>query len=63
MYFICHQIAFRQYNSDKPAKYGLLSRSLNSTGLPSQVGFNEFYNFNEFYKRNPSHAKALVKGT
>jgi len=34
LYPMRHQIAFRQYNPDKPAKYGLLFKSLNSAGLP-----------------------------
>lgn len=29
-----HQIAFRQYNPNEPAKYGLLFKSLNAAGYP-----------------------------
>ena len=33
LYPMRHQIAFRQYNLDKPAKYSVIFKSLNSTGL------------------------------
>ena len=34
LYPMRHQIAFRQYNPNKPAKYGLLFKSLNAAGYP-----------------------------
>lgn len=61
-----HQIAFHQDNPDKPAKYGLLFKSLQvrhfftaavSAGKP-QGDPNEFYN-----KGTSSYGKALVYGT
>ena len=64
-----HQIAFHQYNPDKPAKYGLLFKSLNPAGLPflhrtvvyagkPQGDPNEFYN-----EGTSSYVKALVNDT
>ena len=34
LYPMRHQIAFRQYNPNKPAKYGLLHKSLNGARFP-----------------------------
>jgi len=34
LYAMRNQIAFRQYNPNKPAKYGLLYKSLNDARFP-----------------------------
>ena len=34
LYPMKNQIGFKQYNPDKPAKYGMLFKSLNSAGIP-----------------------------
>ena len=34
LYPMRHQIAFRQYNSNKPHRYGLLLKSLNDARFP-----------------------------
>ena len=34
LYPMRSQIGFKQYNPDKPTKYGMLFKSLNSAGLP-----------------------------
>ena len=34
LYLMCYQIAFRQYNPNKPHKYGLLSKFLNDASFP-----------------------------
>ena len=34
LYSMRHQAAFRQYNPDKPAKYGMLFKSINAAGIP-----------------------------
>ena len=34
LYPMRHQIAFRQYNPNKPHKYGLLVKSLNDAHVP-----------------------------
>ena len=60
LYPMSHQIAFCQYNPDKPAKYRLKFKSLHCTvvyaGKP-QGDPNEFYN-----KGNFSCVKVLVNG-
>ena len=33
LYPMRHQVSFRQYNPDKPAKYGMLFKSLNAAGM------------------------------
>ena len=69
LYPMRHQIAFRQYNPDKPAKYGMLFKSLNAAGFPylhrtivysgrPEGEPNEYYN-----KGTSSYVKALVNGT
>ena len=68
LYPMRHQIDFKQYNPDKPAKYGMLFKSLNSAGLPylhrtvvyaskPEAEPNEFY-----IKGTPNYIKALVNG-
>ena len=34
LYPMPNQAAFRQYNPDKPAKYGMLFKSINAAGIP-----------------------------
>ena len=68
LYPISHQIAFCQYNPDKPAKYRLKFKSLSAAGLPflhctvayagkPQGDPNEFYNKGTF-----SCVKVLANG-
>ena len=62
-----NQIGFKQYNPDKPAKYCMLFKSLNSAGIPYLYG--AVYSSkpegeaNEFYlKGTANYVKSLVSG-
>ena len=62
------QIGFKQYNHDKPAKYGILVKSLNSAGSPNLYKTNFYASKpegipNEYYlKRTANFVKSLVNG-
>ena len=68
LYPIRNQIGFKQYNPDKPAKYGMLFKSLNSAGIP-YLHRTVVYSSkpereaNEFYlKGTANYVKSLVSG-
>ena len=65
---IRNQIGFKQYNPDKPAKYGMLFKSLNSAGIP-YLHRTVVYSSkpegeaNEFYlKGTANYVESLVSG-
>ena len=68
LYPMRHQIVFKEYNPDKPAKYGMLFKSINSAGLlylhhtvvyasKPQIEPSMYYN-----KGTASYVKSLVNG-
>ena len=68
LYSMRNQIGFKQYNPDKPAKYGMLFKSLNSAGIP-YLHRTVVYSSkpegeaNEFYlKGTANYVKSLVSG-
>ena len=68
LYPMRNQITFKQYNPDKPAKYGLLFKSLNSAGLPYLhravvYASKPTGNPDEYYiQGTPNYVKKLVTG-
>ena len=68
LYSMRNQIGFKQYNPDKPAKYGMLFKYLNSAGIPYLHGTVVYSSkpegeANEFYlKGTANYVKSLVSG-
>ena len=66
LYPMHHQIAFRQYNPNKPAKYGLLFKSINDARFPYTYqstiysGKPEQGNGPHYIEGTENHVKYLV---
>lgn len=66
LYPMRHQIAFRQYNPNKPAKYGLLFKSINDARFPftyqatAYAGKPESGNGPYYIDKTENHIKYLI---